>query len=39
MIIWEKNTNNEILMYAKKNKIDLKFSKDISKKAAESLKK
>ena len=26
-------------MYAKKNKIDLKFSKDISKKAAESLKK
>ena len=32
-------SNNEILMYAKKNKIDLKFSKDISKKAAESLKK
>ena len=32
-------SNNEILMYAKKNKIDLKFSKDISKKAADSLKK
>ena len=32
-------SNSEILKYAKKNKIDLKFSKDISKKAAESLKK
>ena len=32
-------SNDEILMYAKKNKIDLKFSKDISKKAVDSLKK
>ncbi len=32
-------SNNEILMYAKKNKIKLRLSKDISKKGAELIKK